>query len=119
MPLSNDVSTIRINVVQTRNTTPWLGRCVYTVCNLSVEVSDDDSNDDNLLQIETSDARDGEPPLCAGCKIRITDKFYLCAVEKKWHSSCLKCAECGAELENEASCFEREGQIYCRDDYLR
>ena len=26
----------------------------------------------------------------AGCAIRITDKFYLCAVERKWHSSCLK-----------------------------
>ena len=50
---------------------------------------------------------------------RIVDKFYLCAVERKWHSSCLKCVECGAELENEASCFEKEGHIYCRDDYLR
>ena len=30
-----------------------------------------------------------------------------------------QCCECGAELENEASCFEREGRIYCRDDYLR
>ena len=71
------------------------------------------------LQIETSEGGEGEPPLCAGCRIRIQDKYYLCAVEKKWHSSCLKCAECGAELENEASCFEKEGQIYCRDDYLR
>ena len=61
----------------------------------------------------------GEPPLCAGCRIRITDKYYLCAVEKKWHASCLKCAECGAELENEASCFEKDGQIYCREDYQR
>ena len=72
-----------------------------------------------LLQIETSEGGEGEPPLCAGCRIRIQDKYYLCAVEKKWPSSCLKCAECGAELENEASCFEKEGQIYCRDDYLR
>lgn len=71
-------------------------------------------------EIETASEGDGqEPPLCAGCRIRITDKFYLCAVERKWHSSCLKCVECGAELENEASCFEREGHIYCRDDYLR
>jgi hypothetical protein len=61
----------------------------------------------------------GEAPLCAGCRLRITDKFYLCAVERKWHSACLKCVECGSELENEASCFEREGHIYCRDDYLR
>ena len=78
----------------------------------------DDTND---VQIETSEtgSEGGEPPLCAGCRIRITDKYCLCAVEKKWHASCLKCAECGAELENEASCFEKEGQIYCRDDYQR
>lgn len=71
-------------------------------------------------EIDINGAGDGsDPPLCAGCRIRITDKFYLCAVERKWHSSCLKCNECGSELENEASCFEREGQIYCKDDYLR
>ena len=73
------------------------------------------------MQIETSEtgSEGGEPPLCAGCRIRITDKYYLCAVEKKWHAACLKCAECGAELENEASCFEKDGHIYCREDYQR
>ena len=59
------------------------------------------------------------PPLCAGCRLRIVDKFYLCAVEAKWHTACLKCAECGVELENQLSCFERDGQIYCKDDYVR
>lgn len=87
-----------------------------------------DQHRNNLLlplptktEIETSEtgSEGGEPPLCAGCRIRITDKYYLCAVEKKWHASCLKCAECGAELENEASCFEKDGQIYCREDYQR
>jgi hypothetical protein len=59
------------------------------------------------------------PPLCAGCRLRIVDKFYLCAVERKWHSSCLKCAECGVELESQLSCYERNGHIFCKDDYLR
>ena len=59
------------------------------------------------------------PPLCAGCRLRIVDKYYLCAVEAKWHTACLKCAECGVELENQLSCFERDGQIYCKDDYVR
>jgi len=70
-------------------------------------------------EIEQREPGDSEAPLCAGCTLRITDKFYLCAVEQKWHSSCLKCYECGSELENEASCFERAKKIYCRDDYLR
>ena len=60
-----------------------------------------------------------QPPLCAGCRLRIVDKFYLCAVESKWHTACLKCVECGVELENQSSCFERDGQIYCKEDYVR
>ena len=59
------------------------------------------------------------PPLCAGCRLRIVDKFYLSAVERKWHSSCLKCAECGVELEGQLSCYERNGHIFCKEDYLR
>ena len=59
------------------------------------------------------------PPLCAGCRLRIVDKYYLCAVDSKWHTSCLKCAECGVELENQVSCFERDGQMYCKEDYVR
>ena len=59
------------------------------------------------------------PPLCAGCRLRIVDKFYLCAVERKWHSCCLKCAECGVELEGQLSCYERNGHIFCKEDYLR
>lgn len=61
----------------------------------------------------------GLPPLCAGCRLRIEDKFYLSAVDVKWHSACLKCAECGVELETQASCFEKDGQIYCKEDYRR
>jgi len=60
-----------------------------------------------------------QPPLCAGCRLRIVDKFYLCAVESKWHTSCLKCAECGVQLENQVSCFERDGHMYCKEDYVR
>ena len=59
------------------------------------------------------------PPLCAGCRLRIEDKFYLTAVDVKWHSACLKCAECGVELETQSSCFERDGHIYCKEDYRR
>ncbi len=58
-------------------------------------------------------------PLCAGCRLRIVDKFYLSAVEQKWHASCLKCSECGVELEGQVSCYERNGHIFCKDDYLR
>lgn len=59
------------------------------------------------------------PPYCSGCHLRIVDKFYLSAVDSKWHVSCLKCSECGIELESHVSCYERDGLILCKDDYLR
>ena len=61
----------------------------------------------------------GPPPLCAGCNLRIVDKFYLSAVDSKWHVNCLKCSECGMELESQVSCYERDGLILCKEDYLR
>jgi len=57
--------------------------------------------------------------VCAGCNLRIVDKFYLNALDSKWHTSCLKCSDCGMELESQISCYERDGLILCREDYLR
>merc|ERR1719192_1682897 len=68
---------------------------------------------------EPNESNSGVPPLCAGCRLRIEDKFYLSAVDVKWHSACLKCAECGVELETQSSCFEKDGHIYCKEDYRR
>ena len=59
------------------------------------------------------------PPLCAGCHLRIVDKFFLSALDSKWHTSCLKCSECGMELESHISCYERDGLILCKQDYHR
>ena len=60
-----------------------------------------------------------EPPLCAGCHLRIVDKYFLSALDSKWHTSCLKCSECGMELESQISCYERDGLILCKEDYNR
>ena len=75
------------------------------------------ANATGLSSLDSSDVT--MPPLCAGCQLRIEDKFYLTAVDAKWHSACLKCAECGVELETQSSCFERDGHIYCKEDYRR
>ena len=66
-------------------------------------------------------------PLCAGCRLRIIDPFYLCARERslssapqqKWHSHCLKCVECGVGLEDQPSCWEKNGNIFCKEHYYR
>lgn len=56
---------------------------------------------------------------CAGCGIRILDRYYLLAVDKQWHVSCLKCSDCKIQLDSELTCFARGGNIFCKDDYYR
>lgn len=57
--------------------------------------------------------------VCGGCGFRITDRYYLVAVERAWHSECLRCGECRQPLDTALSCFARQSRIYCRDDYYR
>ncbi|XP_032570513.1 protein apterous isoform X3 [Drosophila sechellia] len=54
---------------------------------------------------------------CSGCGRQIQDRFYLSAVEKRWHASCLQCYACRQPLERESSCYSRDGNIYCKNDY--
>ncbi|KAJ8270291.1 hypothetical protein GJAV_G00112610 [Gymnothorax javanicus] len=58
-----------------------------------------------------------KPALCAGCGGKISDRYYLLAVDKQWHLRCLKCCECKLALESELTCFAKDGSIYCKDDY--
>ncbi|XP_022908388.1 LIM/homeobox protein Lhx9-like [Onthophagus taurus] len=56
---------------------------------------------------------------CAGCGGRIHDRYYLLAVDRQWHAHCLKCCECKLPLDTELTCFARDGNIYCKEDYYR
>ncbi|KAK1327959.1 hypothetical protein QTO34_012381 [Cnephaeus nilssonii] len=58
-----------------------------------------------------------KPALCAGCGGKISDRYYLLAVDKQWHLRCLKCCECKLALESELTCFAKDGSIYCKEDY--
>ncbi|CAF1035271.1 unnamed protein product [Adineta ricciae] len=57
--------------------------------------------------------------VCYGCHTLIDDRYYLMAVDRCWHLSCLKCCDCGISLEQERTCFSRFGQIFCKDDYIK
>ncbi|KAK3088041.1 hypothetical protein FSP39_013846 [Pinctada imbricata] len=59
------------------------------------------------------------PSFCAGCGVRILERHYLLAVDKQWHTHCLKCSECKIRLDSELTCFSRDGNIYCKEDYYR
>ena len=81
--------------------------------------SSNGSHSSPILPSSTTPLCSSSAPLCAGCKLRITDKFVLEVVDAKWHSSCLKCVECGVELENQMACFERDRQFFCKEHYVR
>ncbi|KAL0902149.1 hypothetical protein ABMA27_000091 [Loxostege sticticalis] len=66
---------------------------------------------------ETPAAPADEP--CAGCGARITDRFYLLALERRWHTPCLRCCECKMPLDSEQRCYARDSNIFCKNDYFR
>ncbi|GIX82369.1 hypothetical protein CEXT_613831 [Caerostris extrusa] len=61
----------------------------------------------------------GMPVRCAGCGGGISDRYYLLAVDRQWHASCLTCCQCKVQLDTELTCFSRDGRIYCKEDYYR
>lgn len=51
---------------------------------------------------------------------KIADRFYLHAMERYWHNSCLKCNVCHAMLADiGSSCYAKNGMILCKSDYSR
>ncbi|XP_030228282.1 LIM domain transcription factor LMO4b isoform X1 [Gadus morhua] len=57
---------------------------------------------------------------CAGCGGKIADRFLLYTMDSYWHSRCLKCSCCQAQLgEIGSSCYTKSGMILCRNDYIR
>ncbi|CAD6221095.1 GSCOCG00012963001-RA-CDS [Cotesia congregata] len=54
---------------------------------------------------------------CAGCKKPIMDKFFLNVLERAWHGDCVRCFDCGTELQEK--CFSRESKLFCRNDFFR
>ncbi|XP_029468813.1 LIM domain transcription factor LMO4-A [Rhinatrema bivittatum] len=60
------------------------------------------------------------PKACAGCGGRIADQFLLYSMDRYWHTYCLKCSCCQAQLgEIGTSCYTKSGMILCRNDYFR
>jgi len=56
---------------------------------------------------------------CGGCGGRIIDRYLLHAMDRYWHTGCLKCSCCQTKLEHLGSCFSRSGMILCKNDYIR
>ncbi|KAK0425618.1 hypothetical protein QR680_009291 [Steinernema hermaphroditum] len=57
--------------------------------------------------------------VCAACQRQITDRFILRVHPNlEFHAACLKCQKCFQSLDEKCTAFVRNGETYCRDDYL-
>merc|ERR1719211_792820 len=58
--------------------------------------------------------------VCVGCSGPIHDQYILrVAPNLEWHQACLKCSECQMFLDENHTCFVRDGKTYCKKDYVR
>ncbi|MEE6512954.1 hypothetical protein FKM82_020324, partial [Ascaphus truei] len=58
--------------------------------------------------------------MCVGCGSQIHDQYILrVSPDLEWHAACLKCAECSQYLDENCTCFVRDGKTYCKRDYTR
>lgn len=53
------------------------------------------------------------------CTGKISERYFLQALDGFWHNACLKCSMCDAHLANMPSCYSKGGMILCKPDYLR
>ena len=56
---------------------------------------------------------------CVKCKSQILDKYCLQTKDGIYHMQCLRCHHCNLELDGQAFCYNRNGDIYCKIDYER
>jgi len=57
---------------------------------------------------------------CVGCGGLIQDQFILrVSPDLSWHAACLKCCECETLLDENQTCFVRDGKPFCKKDYVR
>ncbi|XP_048877475.1 LIM/homeobox protein Lhx2a [Brienomyrus brachyistius] len=97
---------------------------VHGVCEMERRGKNESSAVSSAIDMGETDRNmspvDGErAALCAGCRGTISERYYLLAVDRQWHMSCLTCCECKLKLESELTCFSKDGSIYCKEDYYR
>ena len=78
---------------------------------------EDNSNNNNIDRMSMEQQSLPSPHICASCEKPILDEFLSSVLDKWWHESCLKCAECKAQLSE--TCYSREGKTFCREDFYR
>ncbi|OQR72268.1 sodium-coupled monocarboxylate transporter 1-like [Tropilaelaps mercedesae] len=57
--------------------------------------------------------------LCGACGQLILERIQLRVNDVSWHVDCLRCCTCDCLLEKFSTCFFRDGNVYCKQDYAR
>ncbi|KAL3870693.1 hypothetical protein ACJMK2_038737 [Sinanodonta woodiana] len=57
--------------------------------------------------------------ICGACGVKIREKYLLRVDEQSWHLQCLRCCICDSSLEDHKTCYNKEGNFYCKPDYYR
>jgi hypothetical protein len=86
--------------------TPPLSSCKLNSNNNSKFNNQQHTNDTTLLE-------------CNGCHRFINERYYLLVMDQAWHIECLRCNACKSCLDTQMSCFNKDGLIYCKDDYFK
>ena len=73
--------------------------------------------------LKEESSSDDHKPLnnkCMGCGLFIQDQYIFKVLpDMQWHERCLKCSECMCKLNENTTCFVKNGQAYCKHDYIR
>lgn len=73
-----------------------------------------------MVNSQASGVPPAPPRSCAGCGGKIADRFLLFSMERYWHTRCLKCSCCQAQLGDiGTTCYSKGGMILCRSDYIK
>ncbi|KAH9496605.1 hypothetical protein Btru_011122 [Bulinus truncatus] len=56
--------------------------------------------------------------LCFGCQKPVFDRYVLHVKDHGyWHAECLKCSNCQDNLSSQKTCYVKNEQVFCRNDY--
>ena len=73
----------------------------------------------NSDEYDDAVAGGGAEAACAGCGVGISDRYYLSAIGRRWHVTCLRCCACHRQLDATTTCYVNCANVYCALDFCR
>ncbi|XP_033096946.1 LIM/homeobox protein Awh-like [Anneissia japonica] len=99
------------------NLTSKIGPMLGTIGNRNVIVKTEPGSVEDFTSDDESMSTDSDG--CVGCGDPISDRFLLKVGHHSWHTGCLHCCVCACSLSGHHKCYFKDGQVYCKIDYVR